>query len=204
MATGGVKCWGTNYYGQLGDGSIVSRNTPGDVPGLTSGVIAIAVGTQFNCALLSTGAVKCWGDNQGGQIGDGTVGYRTTATGYVLQPSLTQPLAVADGPTVTAAVDGALIARYLSGLTGSAVTSGLTTGGSLRTDPAQVAAYLDAIRPLLDIDGDNQFSPLTDGLLLIRYMSGVRGDALITGVVGVGASRSTVVAIEAYLATLLP
>ena len=201
--SGGVKCWGLNDHGQLGDGTVVSRSTPGDVLGLTSGVIAIAVGAYFNCALLNTGAVKCWGDNEAGQMGDGTVGYRTTATGYVAQASLTRPLSVADAPAVTAAVDGALIARYLSGLSGSAVTSGLATGDALRTDPAQVVAYLDTIRPLLDIDGDGQFNPLTDGLLLIRYMQGLRGGALVAGAVGVGATRDTA-AIQAYLSMLLP
>jgi RHS repeat-associated protein/uncharacterized repeat protein (TIGR01451 family) len=80
---GGAKCWGQNTNGQLGDNSTTQRNAPVDVNGLTSGVASIKTGGYQTCARLTSGAVKCWGLNDNGQLGDGTTTQRTTPVGVI-------------------------------------------------------------------------------------------------------------------------
>jgi alpha-tubulin suppressor-like RCC1 family protein len=71
---GAVLCWGKNYLGQLGDGTIKLRSSPVLVKGIdgnSASAVAVATGQDHSCALLSTGAVKCWGWNDSGQLGGG-------------------------------------------------------------------------------------------------------------------------------------
>ncbi|WP_413613150.1 Calx-beta domain-containing protein [Bdellovibrio sp. HCB-110] len=74
MINGGIKCWGANWEGQLGDGTSgwgQEKSTPVDVLGV-SNAVAVVGGERSTCALLSNGQVKCWGDNSEGQLGNGT------------------------------------------------------------------------------------------------------------------------------------
>ena len=74
---GEVVCWGNNAEGELGIGTSLESTSPVVVPGLTSGCESVAAGRNHTCAMLATGAVKCFGANYNGAIGDGTAGYTT-------------------------------------------------------------------------------------------------------------------------------
>jgi len=72
LSSGGtVRCWGDDAQGQLGDGNRTESGTATVVSGITGGATAIAAGSMHTCAILSGGAVSCWGNDMSGQLGNG-------------------------------------------------------------------------------------------------------------------------------------
>ncbi|MBK8741332.1 MAG: YncE family protein [Betaproteobacteria bacterium] len=103
-----------------------------------------------------------------------------------------------------ALTDGLIILRYLFGLTGPALTSNALGAAATRTNPAVIKSYLDGIRPSLDVDGNLNADALTDGLLILRYMFGLRGPSLIAGAFDPTGSRTDATEIAAYIQSLMP
>jgi alpha-tubulin suppressor-like RCC1 family protein len=69
---GAAMCWGAGGFGRLGNGDIDPRLTPAAVSGLGSGVAAIDAGGFHTCARTTAGVTTCWGNNDGGQLGNNT------------------------------------------------------------------------------------------------------------------------------------
>ena len=69
---GTVWTWGSNAYGQLGDGTSMDRPTAAQVSGLEN-IVKVAGGAEHSLALKSDGTVWAWGHNYRGQLGDGTI-----------------------------------------------------------------------------------------------------------------------------------
>jgi alpha-tubulin suppressor-like RCC1 family protein len=77
METGALKCWGHGAYGQIGNSLSVTQATPVDVTGIdgstpSTTAVAVAKGRRHTCAIMATGAAKCWGTDGNGQLGNGT------------------------------------------------------------------------------------------------------------------------------------
>jgi alpha-tubulin suppressor-like RCC1 family protein len=72
LGDGSVQCWGQNDLGQLGDGTTTNRTTPVPVSAVTGAVAVTAGWWHHSCALLGDGTVRCWGENEWGQLGNGT------------------------------------------------------------------------------------------------------------------------------------
>ena len=71
---GSVSCWGDNANGQLGDGTRNDRSSPAKVAlGVGKKAVSLSSGSYHTCASMDDGGVLCWGANDFGQLGDGTV-----------------------------------------------------------------------------------------------------------------------------------
>jgi len=135
-STGGAKCWGANTVGQLGDGTTDNPLTPVDVFGLSSGVAAVATGSFHTCALMIGGAVKCWGSNASGQLGNGLQDDSLTPVDSLFSAGPVD----ADGDGIDDAID-----------TGTTTfRDGGTTAGAIGPVPA---GYTVTVTDLPDPDG---------------------------------------------------
>ena len=101
LAARSLKCWGENYYGQLGNGTNKNiSTTPVAVSGITNAT-EVAAGGYHTCALLSTKGIDCWGYNKYGELGDDTKQERTTP---VAVSGITNAIQVSSGGFHTCAV----------------------------------------------------------------------------------------------------
>ncbi len=133
--SGGVKCWGENVWGQLGNNSMVdSSNRPVDVLGLSSGVTKIAANDNFTCAVMNAGGIKCWGNNRSGQLGSASDVYASRV-----------PLDVQGLSTRIATV--ALGQNHACALTiaGGIKCWGINFSGQLGSNTSSAAAPVDVI-----------------------------------------------------------
>lgn len=72
-AANAAYCWGNNWYGQLGDGTMTDRYTPTPVAVTTGGptFVTVTAGLNHTCGLTADGIAYCWGRNTFGQLGVG-------------------------------------------------------------------------------------------------------------------------------------
>ena len=94
--------------------------------------------------------------------------------------------------------DGLLILRYSFGLSNESLTSGAIASNSPLSTSEVITSVAETMA-IADVDGNGEVDALTDGLLVLRYLFGLRGESLIGGVIANNATRTTIASIEAYL-----
>jgi hypothetical protein len=109
-----------------------------------------------------------------------------------------------DGNGVADALtDGLMMLRYHFGLRGEYVTeNAMAVDSPLSSE--EVIAEMEAAFEISDIDNDGEIEALTDSLMLLRYLFGLRGDVLTAGAVSFKANRSSNERIEAYIEAYMP
>ncbi len=84
---GSVKCWGSNFGGQIGNGESgyqVTSPLPTDVLQLKSTAVVTTGGDNHTCSLIATSGVRCWGLNSRGELGHATTELRNALPSDVL------------------------------------------------------------------------------------------------------------------------
>jgi alpha-tubulin suppressor-like RCC1 family protein len=137
---GSLWCWGYNGYGQLGDGTNSSKNTPIQI--MSSGVSSVALGGWHTCAIKTDGSLWCWGLNSSGQLGNGT--YTSSRAPVQIMSSGVSSVALGGSHTCAVKTDGSLWCWGYSGFLGDGVRGnfigGETLGGSIPI-PARIMLW---------------------------------------------------------------
>lgn len=164
LAQGGVKCWGYNNLGQVGNGTRTNANVPTAVSGLTDTVVSMAAGDSHTCAATIQRTVYCWGSNGNsldpyGKLGQGGNGYTpvNSATPLIVPGLEAVKLAAGSDHTCAQTASGGAVCwgRSNNGQTG-------TGSGLITTSPRQVVGLTSGV---VDISAGQVFScaKLVDG-----------------------------------------
>ena len=158
LLTGGVRCWGSNGDGQLGDGTNVNRASPVTVLGLTGSVRALSVGGLHACALTEAGKLYCWGSNTHGQLGNGQVSRAVRPTAVVGFASAVNVLSA--GASQTCALTASGGAKCWGDNAFGQLGDGTTTP---RTTPADVAGIATGATTI-DVSGQHGCAIVSGGI----------------------------------------
>jgi alpha-tubulin suppressor-like RCC1 family protein len=184
MNDGTVLAWGLNLVNQLGDGTIINRNTPINVCSVGASApcsiangnvlqgISSVTGTGWGgLALSSDGSLLAWGANNGGSLGDGTVTNRSAPVN-VCTVGAAAPCSLANGNSL----------RNVSTMTGG---SGIVSAGYAVMSDGSVAAW-----------GSNSSGQIGDGTFTNRLVP-VGVPWLASNVIAISAGGAFVVALKA-------
>ncbi|MFO0587122.1 MAG: hypothetical protein U0441_06280 [Polyangiaceae bacterium] len=100
-----IMCWGSNWSGELGDGSSDHRYAPVAVQ-LLDDAVEVATGYHHSCARRAGGKVVCWGEGASGQLGGGVSGQR----------GMIEVQGIADATAITAGDEVSCAARAAGGV----------------------------------------------------------------------------------------
>ena len=158
LLTGGVRCWGSNGDGQLGDGTNANRSSPVGVLGLDGTVRALSVGGLHACALTEAGKAYCWGSNTHGQLGNGQVTRAVRPTAVVGFASAVNVLSA--GASQTCALTASGGAKCWGDNAFGQLGDGTTT---LRTTPADVVGIATG-STAIDVSGAHGCAVVSGGI----------------------------------------
>lgn len=179
---GSLAAWGANHHGQLGDGTLLSRNIPVavDRSGALAGkrVVQLAAGSGFSMVLCSDGTLIGWGSNNIGQLGLPAHEFPRSTTPRIIEPrgalADRAPIAIGTGDNAAYAIlDDGTIAAW-----------GSNTGGQLGNDstinsPLPVPVHRDGVlagKVVVAVDGgvDHAVALCSDGTLVAWGDNGQR------------------------------
>jgi hypothetical protein len=133
---------------------------------------------------------------------DATEGYSFEASNYIMN-ILPATWDFDGNGEADALTDGLILLRHAFGVSGSSLTDGVMALNSTMSSE-EVAVAVDKAAMIADVDGNGEMNALTDALVVLRYLFGLRDQVLVDGVVASDATRISVEAIEQHIELYMP